>query len=131
MPPGRLRFSVKRRPGAFTVIPGGSLETYFGAFGPRGRFEKPRKTHTHTHTSHTNTATTARQQQVLIMSQPSSTDKAPMTDKNTGDQSVSWGACVVLVKRRPRGKARRPHFPRLFLRWYSADQALAFAVRHL
>ena len=32
-------------------------------------------------------------------------------------------ACAVPVKRRPRGKARRPQNPRLLLRWYSADHS--------
>ena len=97
-PPGRYDFaSVTRRPGALTSIPGRFLKKDFGAFGPPGRYvcknkkksthlshagrhKKPRKKPTpliHTHTA------TARQQQVLIMSQPSSTDKAP--HKEPGD----------------------------------------------
>ena len=89
-PPGRYDFArVTRLPGAFTSIPGRFLKKDFGAFGLSGRYVKTRKAHTHlshagrykktkkkVHTSHTHTAT-ARQQQVLIMSQPSSTDQAP------------------------------------------------------
>ena len=63
------------------------------------------------------------------MSQRSSTDKAPITEKARTINQTLGEACVVLVKRRPRGKARRPQFPRLLLRWYSADQSLSFTLR--
>ena len=53
-----------------------------------GRYKQSRKK---AHTSHTHTAI-ARRQQVLIMPQPSITDKAPITDKSTDDQSNSWGS---------------------------------------
>ena len=90
----KVKKNEKRRPGAFTTIPGRFLKKYFGAFGPPGRYKKSRKKKAHT--SHTHPATTARQQQqqqqVLIMSQPSSTGKAAITDKSTavfGSLSVS------------------------------------------
>ena len=137
----RVNKDEKRRPGAFTTIPVRFMKTRFRGFWPPGEIRKNKKSQTsHTlgdtinqekkaHTYHTDTATarqqtshthtaTARQQQqqvLLIMSQPSSTEKAPVADKSsTDDQSNSRGeACVVLTKRRPRGRPRRPQFPRL------------------
>ena len=52
------------------------------AFSPPGVIQK-----THTHPSHTATA-----QQMLVLSQPSITDKTSSTDKRTDDHSKSWGS---------------------------------------
>ena len=125
----RVNKDEKRRPGAFTTIPVRFMKTRFRGFWPPGEIRKNKKSQTsHTlgdkinqekkaHTYHTDTATARQQQQqvLLIMSQPSSTEKAPVADKSsTDDQSNSRGeACVVLTKRRPRGRPRRPQFPRL------------------
>ena len=82
----------KRRLGAFTTIPGRFLKNISGLLTPRGGTNKQEKRHTpqkrggkqkiekEVHTSQTHTAT-GRKQQVLIMSQLSSTEKAPSTDK--------------------------------------------------
>ena len=112
----QVKKDEKRRPGAFTTIPGRFLKRFRGLWSP-GRYVKQEKRQTplkrgeiqkikkKAHTSQTRGDTKnqekkptplthtarARQQQVLIMSQPSSTDKAPITDKSTGDQSKLLG----------------------------------------
>ena len=99
----QVKRDEKRRPEAFTTIPGRfRKKKKNGAFGSTGRYKKQEKGHTFlkrgaiidtkeqdkkVDTSHTDTPT-SRQQQVLIVSQPSSTDKAPSTDKSSSCSEV-------------------------------------------
>ena len=94
-------------------------------FAPPRRYKK--KKEKNTRLSHT--ATALQQQQVFVIKAPS-TIKAQTTTQTLGE------AHAVLVKRRPRGRARRRPVPRLRPRLlpsrsYSADHSLAFALRAL
>ena len=66
------------------MAPGRFLEKYLGLFPPRGETKIIGKLAPLTHP-----ATTLQQQEVLVMSQPDSTEKAPSTDKST-DETKSW-----------------------------------------
>lgn len=86
-------------------------------FVPPGETKTPEKNKTVVHP-------VTVQQQVLLMSQSSSTDKAPSTTKHHREATQIRGeACVVLVRLRPRGRAsQNPRLlPCLLRRWYSAD----------
>lgn len=89
-PPGDYNYtSNKRRPGAFTMWPGRILEKKIGHCRPPGRYKKASTKHppnTYWYTA------TAQQQQLLVMSHPSSTDKAPSTNKSADEHSNSWGS---------------------------------------
>ena len=81
-PPGRCDcVQVKKKPGAFATWPGRFQGNISGLLAPQGDTKKQKKTHA----SHTHPATTLQQQEVLVMSQPSSADKAPSTGKITGE----------------------------------------------
>lgn len=75
---------LKRRAGAFTPWPGAYSENVFRTCLPPGAMQKKANT---THLTHAATA----QQQLLVVSQPSSTDKAPSTDRSTDDRSKLLG----------------------------------------
>ena len=78
---------VKKQPGVCSTWPGCFLEKKCRALWPPGAIQKQQKTLTPL----THPATPLLQQEVLIMSQPSSTEKAPNTDKST-DETNSWGS---------------------------------------
>ena len=125
---------MKRHPGAFTTWPGRFIERDIGPLRPPGAIQKQNRKK-HKHASHT--ATSLQQQQVLIMSHPSSTEKAPSTDKSTDDQSNSWVSLRRPGRAAPtmEGTRRRP-VPRLRPRLlrsrsYSTDHSLAFILRAL
>ena len=122
---------MKRHPGAFTTWPGRFIERDIGPLRPPGAIQKQNRKK-HKHASHT--ATSLQQQQVLIMSHPSSTEKAPSTDKSTDDQSNSWVSLRRPGRAAPtmEGTRRRP-VPRLRPRLlrsrsYSADHSLALST---
>ena len=125
----QVKKDEKRHPDAFTTKPGRFLKKKIGAFGPPRRYETQEKnTHTsqnagrhkksrkkaYTSQAHRNSQ---RQQQVFIMSQPSSidketsTDKAPITDKSTDDPSNSWESLRRSGEAAPTRKGTPPPVP--------------------
>ena len=144
-PVGRYYFRrCKKTPGGVYCYTGGVYEKYFGHFGPPGRYEKTRK-NTLTNLSHAGRhKKTRKKQSPLTRTQQQHSSSRRWSCRNpvaptrhlapikplTIVQTLGEG-CAVLMKRRPRGRARRRQRPRLLRRWYSADHSLAFTLRNL
>ena len=123
-PPGRRCdcARVKRHPGAFTTWLGHFLGKDSPPLGDTKRKKKK------THASHT--------QQQHCSSNRCSSSRRPAPIKAQTTTQTLGEAHAVLVKRRPRGRARRRQVPRLRphllrSRSYSADHSLAFTLRAL
>jgi len=132
-PPGRCDLArVKKQPGRLLRGWGGfSGKNISSLLPPRGDTKITEKTHA----SHTRPATTLQKQEVLVMSQSSSTEKAPSTDKST-DEKNSGGSlrrpCQAAPAREGTpapGPAPATHLLRS--RSYSADHSHAFTLRAL
>ena len=91
----------------------------FQALGPPWRCKQKRKINT----PHTHIATALQQQQVLVMSPPSSTKKRPARIKAQTTTQTRGQAHAVPVRRRPRGNnfkkaARLKHVSSSVLGWF-------------
>ena len=96
-------------------MPGRFLKNDLGTFGPPGRYEKTRK-NTHLSHAHSNSKAAAGVDHVATQQHRQGTQYRQFTHHRQKINQTLGKACVVLVKRRPRGKARRPQFPHLLQR---------------
>ena len=78
---------MEKKPGVFTTWPAHFLEKISGLLRPRGDTRISNKSHA----PYPHLTPTLLKQHVLVMSQPSITEKAPNTDKITDENNV-WGS---------------------------------------
>lgn len=93
-PRGELCFCRRRTmPRAVYYVAGAYFDLLFRTFfAPRGDTEKQEALHTSRTQQHHSSSS-----RCWVMSQRSSTDKAPNADKNTGDHSKSWENLAVVL----------------------------------
>ena len=117
----------KRLRGRYDFAGCGRGVFYFfgGSFGPPGRYNKQETQHTPL----TRTQQQHSSSRCWSCRNPAAPTRRPAPIKALTSTETVGEACAALVKRRPRGRARRRQLTRLLRRWYSADHSLAFTLR--